>query len=190
MATLPSGMTYFVLLIQAFPFADGLCHLPGVGGLPMRVSHLPRVCGHHAGPPPPPPPRGGLSLVMNGDADPEHMPLKDLLSNLAAANLISQAVPQTFAQKQGPLLLSASVLALAACINFGLLFAGRGKTVPLFFKLWGAKEDPQVQVKVDLTQVLVSLICAGAVTYITAKVGTACLRRCDARAVPRGAPVR
>ena len=119
---------------------------------------------------------------MNGDADPEHMPmpLKDLLSNLAAANLISQAVPQTFAQKQGPLLLSASVLGgasvLAASVNFGLLFAGRGKTVPLFFKLWGAKEDPQVQVKVDLTQVLVSLICAGAVTYITANLYRAALR--------------
>ena len=64
---------------------------------------------------------------MNGDADPEHMPLKDLLSNLAAANLIHQAVPQTFAQKQGPLLL-ASVLALnGACVYFGLLFAGRGR---------------------------------------------------------------
>ena len=136
MATLPSGMTYFVLLIQAFPFADGLCHLPGVGGLPKRVSHLPRVCRHHAGPPPPPPPRGGLSLVMSGDDDPEHMPLKDLLSNLAAANLISQAVPQTFAQKQGPLLLSASVLGgasvLAACVCYGLLFFGRGKPFPLF----------------------------------------------------------
>jgi len=72
---------------------------------------------------------------MNGDADPEHMPLKDLLSNLAAANLIYQAVPQTFAQKQGPLLgpllLSASVLALAANVRYGLLFAGRGKPFSL-----------------------------------------------------------
>ena len=126
--------TYFMLMLQAFVFADGLCHLPGVGGLPMRVSHLPRVCRDHAGPPPPPPPRGGLSLVMSSDGDPDHMPLKDLLSNLAAANLIHQAVPQTFAQKQGPLLLSASVLALgasvlalAACVYFGLLFAGRGR---------------------------------------------------------------
>ena len=124
-------LTYFLLMLQAFPFADGLCHLPGVGGLPMRVSHLPRVCRHHAGPPPPPPPRGGLLLVMSGDDDPEHMPLKELLSNLATAN---KPVPQTFAQKQGPLLgpllLSASVLAHAACVYNGLLFAGRGKSVP------------------------------------------------------------
>ena len=120
-------LTYFLLMLQAFPFADGLCRLPGVGGLPMRVSHLPRVCRHHAGPPPPPPPRGGLLLVMSGDDDPEHMPLKELLSNLATAN---KPVPQTFAQKQGPLLLSASVLALAACVYNGLLFAGRGKSVP------------------------------------------------------------
>ena len=131
-------LTYFLLMLQAFPFADGLCRLPGVGGLPMRVSHLPRVCRHHAGPPPPPPPRGGLLLVMSGDDDPEHMPLKELLSNLATAN---KPVPQTFAQKQGPLLgplllsasvlaLAACVLALAACVYNGLLFAGRGKSVP------------------------------------------------------------
>jgi len=159
-------------MLQAFPFADGLCHLPGVGGLPMRVSHLPRVCRDHAGPPPPPPPRGGLSLVMSSDDDPEHMPLKDLLSNLAAANLIHQAVPQSFAQKQGPLLLSASVLALGACVYNGLLFAGRGKTLFFFFKPWGAQADPQVKVKVDydLTQVCLSFLCAGAVTYITANL--------------------
>lgn len=132
--------TYFVLMLQAFPFADGLCHLPG-------VSHLPRVCRHHAGPPPPPPPRGGLSLVMSGDNDPEHMPLKDLLSNLATASLMNQPVPQTFAQKQGPLLgplLGASIL--GASVYFGLLFAGRGKSLPFPLSIWGAKEKPPVTV--------------------------------------------
>ena len=142
--------TYFVLMLQAFPFADGLCHLPGVGGLPMRVSHLPRVCRHHAGPPPPPPPRGGLSLVMSGDNDPEHMPLKDLLSNLATASLMNQPVPQTFAQKQGPLLLLAGLLLsasiLGASVYFGLLFAGRGKSLPSPLSIWGAKEKPPVTV--------------------------------------------
>ena len=135
--------TYFVLMLQAFPFADGLCHLPG-------VSHLPRVCRHHAGPPPPPPPRGGLSLVMSGDNDPEHMPLKDLLSNLATASLMNQPVPQTFAQKQGPLLLLAGLLLsasiLGASVYFGLLFAGRGKSLPFPLSLWGAKEKPPVTV--------------------------------------------
>ena len=129
--------TYFVLMLQAFPFADGLCHLPG-------VSHLPRVCRHHAGPPPPPPPRGGLSLVMSGDNDPEHMPLKDLLSNLATASLMNQPVPQTFAQKQGPLLLLAGLLLsasiLGASVYFGLLFAGRGKSLPLPLSIWGAEK--------------------------------------------------
>jgi hypothetical protein len=136
--------TYFVLMLQAFPFADGLCHLPG-------VSHLPRVCRHHAGPPPPPPPRGGLSLVMSGDNDPEHMPLKDLLSNLATASLMNQPVPQTFAQKQGPLLLLAGLLLsasiLGASVYFGLLFAGRGKSLPFPLSIWGAKEKPPVTVK-------------------------------------------
>ena len=173
MHALPLMQTYFVLMLQAFPFADGLCHLPGVGGLPMRVSHLPRVCRHHAGPPPPPPPRGGLSLVMSGDDDPEHMPLKDLLSNLAAASLMNQPVPQTFAQKQGPLLgpllLSASVLAVGACVYFGLLFVGRGKTFP-FFLPGGAQADPQVKVKVDLFQVFLSFVCAGAVTCVTVQL--------------------
>jgi len=135
--------TYFVLMLQAFPFADGLCHLPG-------VSHLPRVCRHHAGPPPPPPPRGGLSLVMSGDNDPEHMPLKDLLSNLATASLMNQPVPQTFAQKQGPLLLLAGLLLsasiLGASVYFGLLFAGRGKSLPFPLSIWGAKEKPPVTV--------------------------------------------
>ena len=82
-------------------------------------------------------------LVMSGDDDPEHMPLKELLSNLATAN---KPVPQTFAQKQGPLLLSASVLALAACVYNGLLFAGRGKSVPFPLTIWGAKEQAPVTV--------------------------------------------
>ena len=84
---------------------------------------------------------------MSGDDDPEHMPLKELLSNLATAN---KPVPQTFAQKQGPLLgpllLSASVLAHAACVYNGLLFAGRGKSLPFPLSLWGAKEKPPVTV--------------------------------------------
>ena len=180
MATLPlSGMTYFVLLIQAFPFADGLCHLPGVGGLPMRVSHLPRVCRHHAGPPPPPPPRGGLSLVMSGDDDPEHGSLGDLLSNLA--NLKNQPVPQTFAQKQAAYIqlfglifglifgqIFGSVF-LGACVYFGLLNVGRGKSLPFPLSIWGAKEKPQVKVKVDLVQVFLAL---GVVTCVTAGVNT------------------
>ena len=99
--------------------------------------------------------------MRGDDDDDEHLPLKVLLSNLAAANLIHQAVPQTFAQKQGPLLLSTSVLVLAASVCYGLLFAGRGKPFSLFFRLWGEKEDPQVHVKFDLGQVLVSLIWAG-----------------------------
>jgi hypothetical protein len=84
---------------------------------------------------------------MSGDNDPEHMPLKDLLSNLATASLMNQPVPQTFAQKQGPLLgplLGASIL--GASVYFGLLFAGRGKSLPFPLSIWGAKEKPPVTV--------------------------------------------
>ena len=96
--------TYFMLMLQAFAFADGLCHLPGVGGLPMRVSHLPRVCRHHAGPPPPPPPRGGLSLVMSGDDEPGQEPHPELRYTAGIATKGQPVTGQTFAQKQGPLL--------------------------------------------------------------------------------------
>ena len=174
-----SGTTLLVLMLQAFPFVDGLCHLPGVGGLPMRVSHLPRVCRHHAGPPPPPPPRGGLSLVMSGDDDPEHGSLGDLLSNLA--DLKNQPVPQTFAQKQAAYIqlfglifglifgqIFGSVF-LGACVYFGLLNVGRGKSLPFPLSIWGAKEKPQVKVKVDLVQVFLAL---GVVTCVTAGVNT------------------
>lgn len=153
--------TYFVLMLQAFPFADGLCHLPG-------VSHLPRVCRHHAGPPPPPPPGGRLSLVMSGDNDPEHMPLKDLLSNLATASLMNQPVPQTFAQKQGPLLgplLGASIL--GASVYFGLLFAGRGKSLPFPLSIWGAKEKPPVTVTFGFG-VITACVSTGSASCVSA----------------------
>ena len=39
---------YIVLMLQAFPFADGLCHIPGVGGLPIsRVSAFLIMSGGH-----------------------------------------------------------------------------------------------------------------------------------------------
>ena len=120
-----------VFMLQALTFADGRCHLPGVGGLPMRVSHLPRVCHHHAPPPPPPPPRGGLSLVMSGDDDPGNEPHDHLLNELAIPVKNQPVAGQTFSQKQGSIILGLapifSALGLGLILRDGMLFAGRGK---------------------------------------------------------------
>ena len=153
-----------VLMLQAFPCADGLCHLPGVGGLRMKVSHLPRVCRHHAGPPPPPPPRGGRSLVMSGDDDPGHEPYADVLNNLANLPKNQPVTGQTFAQKQGPFILGLFFLLGQLVLYFGLLFAGRGKRLPVILKFWGVQDtNAPVKVTFELYQVLLACAFAGTV---------------------------
>ena len=147
-----AGRTMLVLMLQAFPCADGLCHLPGVGGLRMRVSHLPSVCRHHAGPPPPPPPRG-LSLVMSGDDDPGQEPHSELRYAAGyAAGIATQGQPvtgQTWAKVvAGPLILGLSFILGSLVLYVGVLFVGRGERVPFPLSIWGAKakEKPPLTV--------------------------------------------
>ena len=143
-----------VLMLSAFPCADGLCHLAGVGGLRTRVSHLPSVCRHHAGPPPPPPPRG-LSLVMSGDDDPGQDPHFEL--RYAAgykAGIATQGQPvagQTWAKVlAGPLILGLSFILGCVLGSFvlyaGVLFVGRGERLPWPLSIWVAKEKPPLTV--------------------------------------------
>ena len=112
---------------------------------------------------------------MSGDDDPEHGSLGDLLSNPNLANLKNQPVTgQTFAQKQGPFIelfcLLFGQVFLGTSVYFGLLFAGRGKTLPVWLKRWGVQADPRVKVTVDLYQVFFSFVYAGLLTCVTAGV--------------------
>ena len=182
MGIMRAGSTMLVLMLPAFPCADGLCHLPGVGGLRMRVSHLPSVCRHHAGPPPPPPPRGGLSLVMSGDDDPGQEPHSELRY---AAGIATQGQPvtgQTWAKVlAGPLILGLSFLLGQLVLYFGVLFAGRGgrgERLPFPLSIWGAKEKPPVTVTFGfgvitacVSTAIASCVSAVAVIYLAKSLG-------------------
>ena len=184
MGIMRAWSTMLVLMLSAFPCADGLCHLPGVGGLRMRVSHLPSVCRHHAGPPPPPPPRGGLSLVMSGDDEPGQEPHPELRYTAGIATKGQPVTGQTFAQKQGPWILGLS-LGLSFILGqlvfyFGVLFAGRGERLPFPLNIWGAKEKPPVTVEFGFGVItacvstgIASCVSAVAVIYLAKSLGEA-----------------
>ena len=143
-----------MLMLQAFPRADGLCQPLGIGlNARARVSLLPRVCYHHAGPPPPPPPRGGLTLVMSGDHNPKN-DSHDLLA-LVAQSIRNQPVGgSTFAQKHAPIILgfflllssTLSSLFLAVILRNGILNVGKGTRTRVW--LGGKLQDkPVVEVR-------------------------------------------
>ena len=135
-----------MLMLQAFPRADGLCQPLGIGlNARARVSLLPRVCHHHAGPPPPPPPRGGLTLVMSGDHNPKN-DSHDLLA-LVAQSIRNQPVGgSTFAQKHAPIILGFFLLLSSVILRNGVLNVGKGTRTRVW--LGGKLQDkPVVEVR-------------------------------------------